>query len=64
VLTTKGVPGKMFSVDENGHLTNRDMDKAEMFNAAFASVFNTSDGLWDPRCPELEDSGCSTPTQL
>ncbi|GAB0210391.1 mitochondrial enolase superfamily member 1 [Grus japonensis] len=28
------------------------------FNAAFASVFNTDDGLWDPRCPELEDCDC------
>lgn len=31
--------------DEYGHLTNRDIDKAEMFNAFFASVFNTSDWL-------------------
>ncbi|GAB0207904.1 mitochondrial enolase superfamily member 1 [Grus japonensis] len=45
-------------LDENGHLTNRDIDKAEMFNAAFASVFNTDDGLWDPSCPELEDRDC------
>ncbi|GAB0182551.1 mitochondrial enolase superfamily member 1 [Grus japonensis] len=39
-------------------ITNRDIDKAEMFNAFFASVFNTDDGLWDPRCPELEDCDC------
>lgn len=26
--------------DEIGHLTNRDMNKAEMLNASFASVFN------------------------
>ncbi|GAB0188707.1 mitochondrial enolase superfamily member 1 [Grus japonensis] len=45
-------------LDENGHLTNRDIDKAETFNAFFASVFNTDDGLWDPRCPELEDRDC------
>ncbi|GAB0204012.1 mitochondrial enolase superfamily member 1 [Grus japonensis] len=45
-------------LDENGHLTNRDIDKAEMFNAFFTSVFNTDDGLWDPRCPELEDRDC------
>ncbi|GAB0206716.1 mitochondrial enolase superfamily member 1 [Grus japonensis] len=45
-------------LDENGHLTNRDIDKAETFNAAFASVFNTDDGLWDPSCPELEDRDC------
>lgn len=47
----------MFSVDENGQLTNRGIDKAEMFGF-FGSVFNTSDGLWDPRCPELEGSDC------
>ncbi|GAB0199232.1 mitochondrial enolase superfamily member 1 [Grus japonensis] len=29
-----------------------------MFNALFASVFNTDDGLWDPSCPELEDRDC------
>ncbi|GAB0195585.1 hypothetical protein GRJ2_002023800 [Grus japonensis] len=45
-------------LDENGHLTNRDIDKAEMFNAFFTSVFNTDDRLWDPRCPELEDRDC------
>lgn len=31
--------------DEDGHLTVRDTDKVEMFNAFFASVFNTDDGL-------------------
>ncbi|GAB0205816.1 hypothetical protein GRJ2_003047200 [Grus japonensis] len=46
-------------LDKNGHLTNRDIDKAETFNAFFASVFNTDDGLWDPRCLELEDPDCS-----
>ncbi|GAB0196742.1 hypothetical protein GRJ2_002139500 [Grus japonensis] len=45
-------------LDKNGHLTNRDIDKAETFNAFFASVFNTDDGLWDPSCPELEDCDC------
>ncbi|GAB0181631.1 mitochondrial enolase superfamily member 1 [Grus japonensis] len=45
-------------LNENGHLTNRDIDKAEMFNAFFASVFNTDDRLWDPSCPELEDCDC------
>jgi len=38
-----------------GHLTNRDVDKAEKFNAFFTSVFNTNDGRWDPRSPVLED---------
>lgn len=31
-------------LEEVGHLTNRDVDKAEMFNASFTSVFNTDDG--------------------
>lgn len=26
-----------------------DVDKEKMFNAFFASVFNTDDGPWDPR---------------
>ena len=42
-------------LDEVGHLTNRHIDKVETFNAAFASVFNTDDGPWDPRSPVLED---------
>ncbi|KAK4810960.1 hypothetical protein QYF61_014432 [Mycteria americana] len=42
-------------LDEVGHLTNRDVDKAETFNAFFASVFNTDNGSWDPRNPLLED---------
>ncbi|GAB0187060.1 mitochondrial enolase superfamily member 1 [Grus japonensis] len=45
-------------LDENDDLTNRDIDKAETFNAFFASVFNTDDGLWDPSCPKLEDCDC------
>ncbi|GAB0184088.1 mitochondrial enolase superfamily member 1 [Grus japonensis] len=45
-------------LDENGHLTNRDIDKTETFHAFFAFVFNTDDGLWDTRCPELEDHDC------
>ncbi|GAB0206625.1 mitochondrial enolase superfamily member 1 [Grus japonensis] len=44
--------------DENSHLTNRDIDKEERFNAFFTSVFNTDDRLWDPRCPKLEDRDC------
>lgn len=32
---------------ENGHLANRDIDKAE--------TFNPHDVLWHSRCPELED---------
>ncbi|KAK4810576.1 hypothetical protein QYF61_007313 [Mycteria americana] len=42
-------------LDEVGHLRNRNTDKAEMFNAFFASVFNIDDGPWDPRSPVLED---------
>ena len=41
-------------LDEVGHLTNRDIDKAETLNAFFASIFNTDDGPWDPRSPVLE----------
>ncbi|KAK4829339.1 hypothetical protein QYF61_003266 [Mycteria americana] len=43
------------SLDEGGHLTNRDVDKAETFNIFIASVFNTDDGPWDPWDPVLED---------
>ena len=32
-------------LDENGHLTNKDTNKAETFNAFFVSLFNTDDGL-------------------
>ena len=42
-------------LDEVEHLTNRDVDKTEMFNAFFASVFHTDDGPWDPQSPVLED---------
>ena len=42
-------------IDEVSRLTNRDVDKAEMFNATFFSVFNTNDGPWDPWSPVLED---------
>lgn len=42
-------------LDDVGHLTNRDIDKAEMFNAFFASVFNTGDGPWESQSPVLED---------
>ncbi|XP_052628596.1 uncharacterized protein LOC128134646 [Harpia harpyja] len=43
------------NIDEVSQLTNRDADKAEMFNATFASVFNTHDGLWGHQSPVLED---------
>ncbi|PKU46017.1 rna-directed dna polymerase from mobile element jockey-like [Limosa lapponica baueri] len=39
--------------DEVGHLTNRDIDKAEKINGFFASVFNTNDGPGTPRNPGL-----------
>lgn len=45
--------------DESNYLTNVDIDEAEMFSAFFASVFNTDDGLWGLRCPELEDCDCN-----
>lgn len=37
---------------EGSHLTNKDVDKTEMFNV-FTSVFNINDEPRDPRCPEL-----------
>lgn len=42
-------------LDENSNLINRDLDKVEMFNDFFTFVFNTDDGLWHFRWPELED---------
>ena len=33
----------------------RDVEKARMFNAFFASVFNTDEWPWDPWSPVLED---------
>ncbi|KAK4816746.1 hypothetical protein QYF61_022298 [Mycteria americana] len=42
-------------LDEVSHLTSRDVDKVEMFNAFFTSVFNTDDGPWDSQSPVLED---------
>ncbi|KAJ7413995.1 hypothetical protein WISP_87188 [Willisornis vidua] len=44
--------------DEDGHLTNRDRDKAEVFNTFFASVFNMDDGPRGSQCSELEDHDC------
>ncbi|KAJ7402700.1 hypothetical protein BTVI_83974 [Pitangus sulphuratus] len=44
--------------DEDGHLTNRDRDKAEVFNTVFASVFYMDDGPRRSQCPELEDHDC------
>jgi len=32
-------------LDKVGHLTNRDIDKAEMFHTCFICVFNTDDGF-------------------
>ncbi|KAK4823199.1 hypothetical protein QYF61_027208 [Mycteria americana] len=43
---------------EDGDLTNRDEEKAEAFNAVFASVFNTTDTPWAARSPESEDHEC------
>lgn len=39
--------------DEDGLLTNRDMDMAEVFNASLP-VFSTADGPRGPQCLELE----------
>jgi len=45
-------------LDVNSNLTNRNINEAETFNAFFVSVFNTDDGHWHHRCPELEDHDC------
>lgn len=45
-------------VGENDHLRNIDMDKAEIFNVFFISVFNTDNRTWDPQSLELEDCDC------
>lgn len=44
--------------DEDGHLTNRDRDKAEVFNTFFASVFSTDAAPRGSHCPELKDHDC------
>lgn len=44
--------------DEDGHLTNRDKDRAELFNTFFAVVFNTDDGPRGFQCPELKNHDC------
>ncbi|KAJ7414954.1 RNA-directed DNA polymerase from mobile element jockey-like [Pitangus sulphuratus] len=44
--------------DKDGHLRNRDIDKAEVFNAFSVSVFNVDDRLRVSQCPELEDHNC------
>ncbi|KAF4793609.1 hypothetical protein TURU_109620 [Turdus rufiventris] len=46
--------------DEGGHLTNRNIDKAEVFNAFFASVFNMDDRPEGSQCLELEDMAVRT----
>ncbi|RMC04855.1 hypothetical protein DUI87_18029 [Hirundo rustica rustica] len=38
--------------------TGRDRDMTEVFNAFFASIFNTDDGPRRPQCSELEDPDC------
>ncbi|GAB0179901.1 hypothetical protein GRJ2_000455400 [Grus japonensis] len=43
---------------EVGHLTNRDEEKVEAFNAIFASVFNNTDRSWAAQFPESEDHKC------
>ena len=45
-------------LDTHSHLTNRDIDKAETFNAFFATVFNTDDGLWGSQSPGPENHDC------
>ena len=44
---------------EDGHLTNRDEEKAEAFNAFFfASVFKRTDRPWAAQSPASEDHEC------
>lgn len=38
-------------LEEDSHLTIKDIDKAEMFNAFFTSVFNTDNGPWNSQMP-------------
>ncbi|KAJ7411415.1 hypothetical protein BTVI_49636 [Pitangus sulphuratus] len=45
-------------MDEDGHLTNGDRDKEEVFNSFFASVFNMDNGPRESHCPELKDHDC------
>lgn len=41
-------------LDEAGHLTNQDVDKAESFNAFFVPVFNSNNCPWVPEPGELK----------
>lgn len=43
---------------EDGHLTNRDEEKAEAFNVILASVFNNTGRPWTARSSRLEDAEC------
>ncbi|GAB0182073.1 mitochondrial enolase superfamily member 1 [Grus japonensis] len=43
---------------EDGHLTERDKEKAETFNGFFASVFNNTDRPWAAWSLESEDHEC------
>ncbi|KAJ7419094.1 hypothetical protein BTVI_26745 [Pitangus sulphuratus] len=44
--------------DEDSHLTNRDRNKVEVFNATFTSVFSMDDGRRGSQFPDLEDHDC------
>ncbi|KAJ7404854.1 rna-directed dna polymerase from mobile element jockey-like [Willisornis vidua] len=50
--------GSIYFLDEDSHLTNRDRDKAEVFNAFFAFVFITDDRPRRSQCTQLEDHDC------
>ncbi|KAJ7404783.1 rna-directed dna polymerase from mobile element jockey-like [Willisornis vidua] len=45
-------------LDEDDLLTNRNTDKAEIFNAFFTLVFKTKDGLYGSQNSQLEDHEC------
>ncbi|GAB0186669.1 hypothetical protein GRJ2_001132200 [Grus japonensis] len=46
-------------LNETGNLVTQDMEKAEVLNAAFASVFTSKTGLQEPQGPEMKGKGCN-----
>ncbi|KAJ7410319.1 hypothetical protein WISP_109169 [Willisornis vidua] len=50
--------------DEDGHLTKRDRENIELFNASFSSVFDIDDEPRESQCPELEYHDCKNELQV